>query len=49
VDNNLPITVKNYAYRDEFIVQGNVGALQAEYGVGAEKIEKYIRSQEKKA
>lgn len=34
--------VKNFAYRDEFIPQGNVGDLQREYGVSCEEIESYI-------
>ena len=49
VEHNLPFSLKNYAYRDEFIVQGNVGALQAEYGVNAEEIAKYIKNQENNA
>ena len=35
-------TVRNFAYRDEFIPQGNVGDLQREYGVSCEEIENYI-------
>ncbi len=34
--------VKNFAYRDEFIHQGSVAALQSEYGVDCKEIEKYI-------
>lgn len=34
--------VRNFAYRDEFIPQGNVGDLQREYGVSCEEIENYI-------
>ena len=34
--------VKNFAYRDEFIHQGSVVALQSEYGVDCKEIEKYI-------
>ncbi len=34
--------VKNFAYRDEFIPQGSVGKLQAEYGVSCEEIERYL-------
>lgn len=49
VEHNLPFSLKNYAYRDEFIVQGNVGALQAEYGVNAEEIAKFIKNQENNA
>ena len=33
--------VKNYAYRDEFIVHGSVAQLQAEYGVDWEEILRY--------
>lgn len=36
------ISVKNFAYRDEFIPQGDVGNLQKEYGVDCEEIERYI-------
>lgn len=36
------ISVKNFAYRDEFIPQGEVGNLQKEYGVDCEEIERYI-------
>ena len=39
-----PCTVKNFAYRDEFIPQGSVGELQREYGVSCEDIENYIAS-----
>ncbi len=35
-------TVKNFAYRDEFIPQGGVGQLQREYGVDCREIEAYI-------
>lgn len=35
-------SVKNFAYRDEFIPQGDVGNLQKEYGVDCEEIERYI-------
>lgn len=34
--------IKNFAYRDEFIPQGGVAALQCEYGVNCLEIEKYI-------
>ena len=37
-----PIVVKNFAYRDEFILQGSVAALQAEYGVNCKEIQEYI-------
>ena len=36
--------IKNYAYRDEFIPQGGVAALQAEYGVNCKEIEEFIKS-----
>ncbi len=35
-------TVKNFAYRDEFIPQGGVSQLQAEYGVSCTEIEAYL-------
>jgi len=47
--NRLPLTVKNFAYRDEFIVQGNVGELQAEYGVDTKEIVRYIQDSLKQA
>jgi deoxyxylulose-5-phosphate synthase len=34
--------VKNFAYRDEFIPQGSIAALQAEYGVNCQEIQDYI-------
>lgn len=34
---NEDFSVKNFAYRDEFIPQGNVGDLQREYGVVVRK------------
>ncbi len=34
--------IKNFAYRDEFIKQGSVGKLQAEYGVSCIEIENYL-------
>ncbi len=37
-----PCKIKNFAYRDEFIVQGSVSKLQAEYGVSCEEIERYL-------
>lgn len=37
-------SVKNYAYRDEFIPQGGVASLQAKYGVNCTEIEDYIKS-----
>ncbi len=36
--------IKNFAYRDEFIKQGSVGALQSEYGVDWQEIKAYIKS-----
>ncbi len=35
-------TIKNFAYKDEFIPQGSVSQLQALYGVNEEEIEKYV-------
>lgn len=35
-------TLKNFAYRDEFIPQGKICDLQSEYGVNCVEIEKYI-------
>ncbi len=35
-------TVRNFAYKDEFIVQGSVGELQRQYGVNCAEIEEYI-------
>jgi 1-deoxy-D-xylulose-5-phosphate synthase len=34
--------IKNFAYRDEFIHQGGVSELQAEFGVNCKDIENYI-------
>lgn len=34
--------IKNFAYRDEFIPQGGIAALQSEYGVDCKEIEGYI-------
>ncbi len=39
-----PCKIKNFAYRDEFIVQGSISALQAEYGVNCKEIQEYIES-----
>ena len=39
---NKQVIVKNFAYRDEFIPHGSVTALQAEYGVDSNEIERYI-------
>lgn len=36
--------IKTFAYRDEFIPQGNVADLQGEYGVNCKAIEEYIKS-----
>ena len=33
-----------FAYRDEFIPQGNVADLQAEYGVNCKDVESYLKS-----
>ena len=38
------LRVKNFAYRDEFITQGSVAALQSEYGVDCHEIEEYIQT-----
>ncbi len=35
-------TLKNFAYRDEFIPQGSVAKLQKEYGVDCEALEEYL-------
>ncbi len=37
------IKIKNFAYRDEFIPQGSVSKLQAEYGVSCLEVENYLR------
>ncbi len=34
--------IKNFAYRDEFIPQGSVSQLQAEYGVSCKELENYL-------
>ena len=39
-----PCKVKTFAYRDEFIVQGNIAELQSKYGVNCQEIEEYIKS-----
>lgn len=39
-----PCSIKNFAYRDEFIPQGSISALQKEFGVDCEEIERYISS-----
>ena len=36
--------IKNFAYRDEFIVQGGIAELQRKYGVDCQEIEEYIKS-----
>ncbi len=41
---NKRITLKNFAYKDEFIPQGKVPVLQKEYGVDKEEIKTYILS-----
>jgi deoxyxylulose-5-phosphate synthase len=35
-------TIKNFAYRDEFIPQGSVAQLQSEYGVSCAELEEYL-------
>lgn len=42
VSMNKPCTLKNFAYRDEFIPQGKISALQREFGVNCEEIQAYI-------
>ncbi len=37
------LNIKNFAYRDEFIPQGSVADLQAEYGVSCKEVEAYIK------
>ena len=37
-----PCKIKNFAYRDEFIPQGNIAQLQGEYGVNCQEIEDYL-------
>lgn len=39
---NSDASIKNYAYRDVFIPQGNVADLQRDYGVSCQEIEEYI-------
>ena len=39
---NSDVSIKNYAYRDVFIPQGNVADLQRDYGVSCQEIEEYI-------
>ncbi len=34
--------IKNFAYRDEFIPQGGIAALQKEYGVSCEELQAYL-------
>ena len=36
------VKIKNLAYRDEFIPQGNVSQLQSEYGVSCKELEEYL-------
>ena len=38
------VKIKNFAYKDAFITQGSVGALQREYGVDCREIEEYIQT-----
>ncbi len=37
------IHIRNFAYRDEFILQGSILALQREYGVDCQEIQYYIQ------
>ena len=41
---NAPYTIKNFAYKDEFIHQGKVSDLQKEFGVDFDEIKAYIES-----
>lgn len=43
IESGKACKIKNFAYRDEFIPQGNVSQLQSEYGVDVEEITKYIK------
>ena len=36
------VTIKTFAYRDEFIPQGSIASLQSEYGVDCKEIENYL-------
>ena len=39
---NKPLKMKNFAYRDQFVEQGSIFALQKKYGVNSDEIEKYL-------
>ena len=39
---NKDVSIKTFAYRDEFIPQGSIASLQSEYGVDCKEIEKYL-------
>jgi 1-deoxy-D-xylulose-5-phosphate synthase len=39
---NKNVTIRNFAYIDQFIPHGKVGDLQKEYGVNGEDLEKYL-------
>ena len=39
---NKRCNIKNFAYKDEFIPQGGVAALQSEYGVNCQEIQAFI-------
>lgn len=39
---NKDVTLKTFAYRDEFIPQGSIASLQSEYGVDCKEIENYL-------
>jgi 1-deoxy-D-xylulose-5-phosphate synthase len=43
MQNEMPVTVKSFAYCDQFIEQGSVAVLQKKYGVDYEELLKYIR------
>ncbi len=42
MQSNKNCTVRNFAYKDEFIVQGSVSELQRKYGVDGTEIQAYI-------
>ena len=44
LQNDKACKIKTFAYRDEFIPQGSVSELQAEYGVSCKEIESYLKS-----
>ncbi len=42
IQSGTPVKIKNFAYRDEFIPQGSISQLQAEYGVSCTELERYL-------